>query len=176
MNFKVGDKLRRTDDSGSCDVWTTGKIYEIVDILPNNMMRVTSNKEPITIGLNTSYFEKVEKSFEFKVGDIVSFGGVEGIVREIITNHSYPVKVSYHNGWVDGFTIDGKIHNWQTEPLLKLIKRPKNKIKKTFRGWMNVYKSPETAFVYPTKEIANKSANPDRIACIEINQEYEIEE
>jgi hypothetical protein len=67
----------------------------------------------------------------FQLGDIVSFGGLEGVVDGIGTIHTdeYPVSVDF-NGDADYFTLDGKYHISHTEPLLKLISRPKKKVKK----------------------------------------------
>jgi hypothetical protein len=55
--------------------------------------------------------------------------------------------------------------------------RPKRKVKKVLHGWVNIYLGWEImGLFYLSKESADNAASPNRMACIEINQEYETEE
>lgn len=71
---------------------------------------------------------------EFKVGDIVEFGGLEGEVAKMFDLQcEYPVKVKLSSGEDVYFTIDGKLNSSHTKPLLKKVKETKKK--KTVRVW-----------------------------------------
>lgn len=74
----------------------------------------------------------VEKiNFEFKVGDIVEFGGLEGVVNVVSSGETinYPLECSFEKG-LDFycFTIDGRSHKKHTKPLLNFISRKEEKI------------------------------------------------
>lgn len=53
--------------------------------------------------------------------------------------------------------------------------KPKKEVKKVLHGWMNVYDN-TTSCVYFSKKDADRFQGHGRIACVEINQEYEVEE
>lgn len=64
-------------------------------------------------------------NYIFKVGDKVSFGGIEGVVQSVGAG-IYPVEVAFKSG-TDLFTGDGRLQKEHTEPLLKLIEPAKTK-------------------------------------------------
>lgn len=114
------------------------------------------------------------EKFEFKVGDIVEFAGDKGKVSYIKNRHPYPITVSFFNEKISPvvFTIDGKLHAHHTESLLKLIERPKKKVPVERR--VNVYKD----FIstgHASQQLADNSANSDRIACVKLTGTYEVE-
>lgn len=131
----------------------------------------------------------LEKDVKFKVGDIVEAFGLRGEVMAIHSRGEFPIEVQYglkRNGF-DYFTRDGKLHNWHNEPSLKLIERPKKKVKVVIHGWMNIYpddlKTERRVYkvFFGSKEDADSTSEASgsihqRIACIEIKQEIEVEE
>lgn len=93
--------------------------------------------------------------YEFQVGDVVSFGGIEGEVeiRDVLTK--YPIVAC--GGY--SFTRDGRFNEDQTEPILKLVRKaekPKKLVKKTM--WQAVKKGVTgqwiDEYVFNTKEEA----------------------
>lgn len=97
--------------------------------------------------------------FEFRVGDIVSFGGLRGTV---IHHHSpdYPIGVDFGLGMlIIPFTKDGRFYSNQTESVLKLIERPSTMEKKErpkLEAWLRrkpVYKLVDgISSIFPEKE------------------------
>jgi hypothetical protein len=69
---------------------------------------------------------------EFKVGDAVEAFGVRGLVSRIGSGDTLPVFVELETEDTDRFTKDGRAYSWHKEPSLKLIERPKRKVKKRF--------------------------------------------
>ena len=67
----------------------------------------------------------------FKVGDIVEAWGVRGVVTGYVNQPEY-IEVKFDNAqaYVTTFFVDGKYMAWHEEPSLKLVKRPKAKVKK----------------------------------------------
>jgi hypothetical protein len=81
---------------------------------------------------DTSHTEKPERRHTFKLGDTVSFGGVQGVVvGDSSVSGVYPTEVSFlATGELLLFTADGRLYEHHTEPLLKLVKAaPKKKAK-----------------------------------------------
>ncbi len=82
----------------------------------------------------------------------------------------------------DWFCFDGKINKadhfpaafWDI-PNIIAPPAPKRKVKKIIKGWINIYKSGKVYF-YKSKILADDSQSGNRIACIHINEEYEVEE
>ena len=57
--------------------------------------------------------------------------------------------------------------------------KPKCMVKKTIRGWVNIYDAKEMPFigmVYPTEKEADKGQSDIRLACVFISIEYKVEE
>ena len=113
----------------------------------------------------------------FQKGDIVEWGGVQGEV--ICVNRAHGMTINFHpNGRTfsfSGFKEDGKLYDWQTESVLKFIKRMKK-----IEGWINIYEPYPTMeelvvgdMIFKTKEEADSSIS-NKVACVPI--EFEIEE
>lgn len=66
---------------------------------------------------------------KFQVGDKISAFGVEGEVVSINVSGDFPIKCNFVDGYSATFSSDGRYYDWQ-EPSLKLIERPKKKVKK----------------------------------------------
>ncbi len=65
----------------------------------------------------------------FQVGDIVEWCGVSGVVITSKSTKDYPIECNFKGSVRPlAFTSDGRYYDWQ-EPSLKLIERPKKKIK-----------------------------------------------
>lgn len=128
-------------------------------------------------GMKRCSCTKDDAPFQFQVGDIVSFGGCEGTVTEINTvdpSYPYPIRCNFLVSEMT-FMLDGKVSLWHTEPLLKFIRRPKKKVKKTRDVWINVF--PDFEGIYRSKEEADKTCwIHQRIACTKVTLEWEEEE
>lgn len=133
----------------------------------------------------------------FKIGDKVSWMGLEGTVERLndraTWNPSYSMRISFGDKeypelvW---FMPDGRFREEHTEPSLKLIERPKKKVKKKISVWVNVY-SDGSFTTHNTKHEADSSplqryyvtgdqgslyCPPRKVACVECVGEYEVEE
>lgn len=78
----------------------------------------------------TVWYVDCAKPFEFQVGDICEFGGVEGVISEVrdVPEYKYPVfwkSICENHG--NFFTLDGRLATWHSKPLLNFIRRPKKK-------------------------------------------------
>lgn len=122
-----------------------------------------------------SYFDGI------KVGDRV-YSVVRGwgeVVR--IDNDAYPLAVMFDNRIYDCFSRAGCsfVSQYQTlfwdDPHIIPPAKPKRKVKKTVEGWANVYPARHTC-IWNTKELADANAAPERIACVHVAGEYEVEE
>lgn len=72
----------------------------------------------------------------FKKKDQVEFGGLIGeVVRDDLAG-AYPLLVRFDNDIERQFTLDGRMFTIHTKPLLNLVHRPKNLVKK--KGWIGV--------------------------------------
>lgn len=113
---------------------------------------------------------------EFKVGDICEAFGLKCFVIDINKKHNYPVKVSFEGGYCRNFLMDGKFEDWHLEPSLKLIERPKKKVKKKFYLGHNGIRHPEDHItcsnLHPDTELLKK-AQWDNILEIEIEVDEE---
>ena len=106
---------------------------------------------------------------EFKVGDIVSFGGLEG--RVIQSNQTdYSIYVKYPSGDLDRFTLDGKFFRHHKEPLLKLVSRPKKEVEKTIEVFANVYD--DTVHLHSSEE--DTKCNQTRCCLNKTNKKVKI--
>lgn len=115
---------------------------------------------------------------KFEVGDIVEAFGVRGIVINKHFGQNYELIVEFESGVRCSFTSDGRVYLWNKEPSLKLISRAKKKEKKILKGWVNVYpfkKGLRKSDLYLDKEEADRSQSPNRIACVEMTGEFEME-
>ena len=64
------------------------------------------------------------------------------------------------------FTDEGRFINTNVDRVEDLIPKPKR-----IKGWINVYPYCYIYGLYPTKKEADENADPQRIACIEIDVE-----
>lgn len=105
----------------------------------------------------TNWYVDYAKPFEFKLGDICEFGGVEGKIKEVrdVTQYKYPVlwKSSCEKPG-NSFTLDGRLYSWHTKPLLNFIRCSKKKVKKTIEvvTWVEVDESGKVIGVSTSKE------------------------
>lgn len=109
----------------------------------------------------------------FQVGDVVERCTTMGVVESANYESGFPIGVNFGDGIFESFTIDGRLLDWHTEPSLKLISRPKQKVKKTREVWVNVY--PLSEYSYKSKEIADRCSEKDRLACVPVVLEWEEE-
>jgi hypothetical protein len=113
----------------------------------------------------------------FKVGDIVDWLGLRGRVTSLNGLDNYPV-ICHFDGQEECntyFNQDGVFMKGQT-PSLKLIERPKKKVKKTIERWVNVYPYGILLVGFLSEEEARKEALGDCITQVKLTGEYEIEE
>lgn len=54
----------------------------------------------------------------FKLGDKVTFGGVQGCIVQIDRSRELPLLVKFHVGVKYRFTLDGRVSHKHLEPLL----------------------------------------------------------
>jgi hypothetical protein len=111
---------------------------------------------------------------KFQVGDQVSWCGAKGVVVDIEEDMTYPVVVMFLGG-SRRFTASGKYLDWHKTRSLKLVDRPKKKVKKTVERWMSI-SSDQVPCFYLTQQIAEENTSPGRIACVRLTGEYEVEE
>lgn len=113
--------------------------------------------------------------FEFKPGDRVRFGEMEGTIELLNSDAPYPLMLLFDEG-ADNvvLTLEGKFHKSHPKPCITLISRPKKKVKKTLEAWANVYEAGTVPYTY--KKDADLNASENRIACVRLTGEYEIEE
>ena len=74
---------------------------------------------------------QLEDGFEFKDGDIASYGGIEEVVKIMKRDTHFPVALG--NRAI--FTMNGRQNLSHTEPTLILIERPKKMVEKTIEKW-----------------------------------------
>jgi hypothetical protein len=72
---------------------------------------------------------------EFKVGDKVSWWGMQGVVSSTTPRYTtqYSIFVTFYNTYEEKFTDDGRFHADQ-EPSLVLIERPSEKAEANIRS------------------------------------------
>src|SRR5690554_862777 len=133
--FKKGDKVRCIDNAGLGSCLTLGKVYtvkQVKSVFEDSDAVVILDDNEVNRIYDSSRFELVNESntFEFQLGDIVEFGGLEGKVDSISRSVEYPIRVILENGEWDYFTTDGRLHTYHTKPLLNLVSRPKKKEKR----------------------------------------------
>jgi len=179
--FKPGDKIRCI--AGYYEL-TKGITYTVEDLGTG----LTGNKTVKLVGVdnywNEGRFELVQPELvqepssktQFKVGDICSAFGCEGRVVNVFNDAEYPIEVKFENDtqtcW---FIKGGKYQTWHKTPSLVLVSRPKKMVTKTVEKWINVYPS-HNSWTYNSEAEANNSVGINRIACVKLTGEYEVEE
>jgi hypothetical protein len=129
------------------DGWFTGLFRKIRIISTynhdNDKIKVTDlagdSTYLYTAKISISHYPSIKDRLGFQVGDEVEAFGCNGTVRYIESDPTQcrPVLVCMDAevaGW-SRFTMDGKSEKWHKTPSLKLIKRPKKKVKKSFWLW-----------------------------------------
>ena len=120
-----------------------------------------------------------------RVGDKVwSVSQGWGVIVDI-NKSEYPVVVEFkESGTRRVFTYEGR---WvATDPYPSLFwdevkivppPKPKRKVTRVVEGYFNVY-PPGTlsTMFHPSEDLANRRAGKNRVACIHIRKEYEVEE
>jgi len=115
---------------------------------------------------------------KFQVGDKVSAFGVEG---EVLHNNAcvlknFPVVCKFGNNVINYFMKDGKYCDWHKEPSLKLIERPKKKVKKYKVLFQQGADFDVSHGVYTSEDTFNRHNNNDLgIKFIQLIKESEIE-
>lgn len=115
---------------------------------------------------------KSKKSF--KPGDLVEWCGARGVVTRLDFDKHLSVRVKFddNSGWY--FTIDGRACDWHKTPSLVLVSRPKKMVTKTVEKWINIYPNHAGGF-YSDEKNADEYAQQNRIACVKLTGEYEVE-
>jgi len=112
---------------------------------------------------------------KFEVGDTVSWMGAGGIVEELGKDKSLLVYFPTDDCRYE-FYPDGRLHDFHTEPSLKLIHKAKNKI--TIESWVTLFRHPHGGFFqvqYSKEEYATApSQKPDYITTVHLSKEIEI--
>lgn len=116
--------------------------------------------------------------FEFRAGDIVEWCGQEFELERnddgLAVDHLFVIK---HYRGTQGFTINGCESRYHPGPSLKLIRRPKKWVKKSFEKWFNIFGDKDIGHGYGSKEGADASSCSDvRLGCQKVTFEYEVEE
>jgi hypothetical protein len=119
---------------------------------------------------------------KFKVGDL-AWSPIDGfhiiIDGRLRNSDEYPLRHGRHH-----YRLDGKRFDKDKYPSLLTVEEaaklgyypPKKKVKKTLHGWVSIYKDVAHKTIWESKEIADAYADESRLACIEVNIEYEVEE
>jgi hypothetical protein len=115
-------------------------------------------------------------SHVFKVGDKVSFGGLEGEVSSIRHTLTLSVTASFKNDTYYSFTEDGKVHPDHTEPLLKLVQPAKTKVKRALYVYKRkIWFTPSISAHYYKNDDEFKSLSAPDIEWFKRLPETEIE-
>ena len=166
--FKKGDKVRCINTTGYGSI-TKDRVYEVIKC-SSTIVWVCNDIDDI-FGYLKDLFELVNESntFEFQVGDIVEFGGLEGKVDSIKESMIYPIQVTFENGSLVHFLTDGRLLTSHTKPLLNLVSRPKKKEKRVIKT--TVQYSPSLNEVFTGFE----EKQPDDLIAVTLEKEIEVE-
>lgn len=119
---------------------------------------------------------KEECVVDFQKDDIVEAFGLRGkVIDPAPHQHSFPVRVQFEDGSIESFRADGKLSSNHKIPALKLIERPKKKVKKKaytavsgeildgfygrYRESIPVYLNREACELYVNNHFQNNSGN-----------------
>lgn len=163
--FKVGDKVICIDnDNGYFDL-IIGEEYSVINSYEDRV-DLRSDDGGVAFYFNQR-FKLKESPVEFQVGDIVEYGGAEGVVTDVSESEKeFPVLVNFNN-FFRSFTKEGMFEVFHTEPLLKLVSRPKKKEKRLVKT--TVQYSPSLGRVLKDSEGSNDSIS------VELEKEIEVE-
>jgi len=127
-------------------------------------------------------FEKAkvgDKCWSIQLGDCVIIDTRQSLVYPIQVRNTTGNKVHSYTTTGHDLCNDIAPSLFWSKPVFEMPPQPKRMVKKVLHGWVNIYPNDIVKFthcIYATKENASKGARPDVITCIEINQEYEVEE
>ena len=110
--------------------------------------------------------QEQQSQTNFKPGDIVRLKG--GVDEWTITDTSSDIWV-----WIKHDTLPDTIATFAKH--VELIRRPKRKEKRTIERWVNVYSWGFYDQFYRSKDSADLCAPEDRVACVRLVGEYEVE-
>jgi len=126
----------------------------------------------------------METTFEnARVGDRVwSIEHGWGKVIQILSHKDCKLNVLLETGDLVAITEDGKddpqghaqIWFWD-EVIIEAPPRPKRKVVKKVERWVNVYPR-SMSKLHSTEGVADACASGDRVACVKLTGEYEVEE
>ena len=122
-----------------------------------------------------------EKPFQFQVGDKVSIEG-ELISNESSSSTNFPMVLRTNGGLLVGLCQPSGRLLHEDAPSLKLISRPKKKVKKTLECWVNFfyYNGEISASAHKTREAADYEDVVEnmlyRLRCEKFTTELEVEE
>ena len=112
---------------------------------------------------------------EWKVGDVVEAFGVRGKITSISNFRVLTVLFDdLDDAWMD-FCEDGKHYLWHRTLSLRFISREKKKVRNTVTAWANVFRD-GSATIWVNQKDADVFSDENRIACVELKGEYEVEE
>jgi len=133
--FKIGDRVISGDDIGLVSEINLNKDYPIKVTLEGMVIsyyitytldgRQFKYEDIILLHLEDEKTTPSELKFQFQEGDLVTFGGLSGVVGDKTSyDYTYPIRVNFENNTNNRFTIDGRCDEDQTIPLLVLTSRP----------------------------------------------------
>lgn len=176
-SFKPGDLVECVD---ACDTYDLelGKIYTVLEIPEKGPCIILKEFKPC-VYWNKNRFKLYEKPEEltkptFKVDDVVEWCGARGIVTKFDFGEQLSVRAKFDDNSVWSFTRDGRACDWHKTPSLVFISRPKKMVTKTVEAWANVY-ADNSVVIHRTREQANEMHVKDRITCVKLTGEYEVE-
>lgn len=117
---------------------------------------------------------------KFKPGDMAwSPGSGFAICEDLAHNATYPIRHGCDSYTNKGFRVMVDQH-----PTLLTVEEaaklgyypPKPKVKKTIEAWVNVYPDNIGIIAFPSKAEADTGTLANRIACVKVTGEYEVEE
>lgn len=128
MEFKLGDKITCSKYGEGKVVYVSQEINGGFDAIFEEYIRpFYANGDSMDDDYSVKH---LEETFEFQVGDIVEFGGIEGVIVSLSNNSPYPLEVTLEGveDPFEEFTLDGRMFTYHKKPLLNLVKRPVKKL------------------------------------------------
>ncbi len=174
-SFKPGDLVVCVDDIDTQGKLEHGKTYKVIK--SDAYFTFLDGLRDSSGGYYNDRFELVEeipKTQLFKVDDVVEWCGARGIVTKFDFGEQLSVRAKFDDNSVWSFTRDGRACDWHKTPSLVFISRPKKMVTKTVEAWANVY-ADNSVVIHRTREQANEMHVKDRITCVKLTGEYEVE-
>jgi len=120
-----------------------------------------------------------DKCWSIQLGDCVIIDTRQSLVYPIQVRNTTGTKVHSYTTTGHDLCTDHFPSLFWSKPVFEMPPQPKRVVKKVLHGWVNIYLSDTINCIYciyATKAAATQAAGLDVIDCIEINQEYEVEE